>query len=269
MSFGKRPQPGPRNSGRSGGATRFEAPLPAAVFAGFARLPKWQRQLLVFAGFVLGAFILPLIIRPIVAAAIVATASGTVTSLNPSEAKRLVFDLPVYQVAPAEAELNETLRKACIEPWRAARGDWRQPQAEFQEIDPGSGRITHDFSSGSAVLTCLMNHQRHRFCMPSQRKQIVSLLQQFIRVRRADAARFAALPAYAKPFEMIVHDLDGRDPNGINASRSPAQHIDTDLIRALQDLARDGYLKPADFGGPVPAEFAPFIVNTRTESCKP
>ena len=230
-------------------------------------MSKSQQQMMGFAGLVVGAFVLAAMIGSIeFKTAEMRTAEKSTTGgaertiLGFKKVWQFEFDLPVYKVSATEAQHNEALRSACIEPWMNVKMD--RGEGEWQDIDPASGKVNHGAFTGITVLTCLMSHEKARFCVGSERRKIVAALNDYADINRAIVIR-AKLERNLPTNQSFMDKIEGTE-----GKARKGELVDAGIIRALQDLTQDGYLTAKDFGGRVPSELAPYIVNARGEPCR-
>jgi hypothetical protein len=259
MSFGHRSIEKPAPTVRRGIApqphaapTEDASPIVDRCSDVWQSFPKWQRQLMTFAGAVVA------IVGVGIAANLLLNAVGTRpgTRTQPQSisdlvgyagSKKIEFYLPINGVSNAIAQQNTALRKSCLmfnggamaENIRSGYVD-----AQWAEADKNNGRVTRTFDRSANFLVCLIANETDRFCLPAERKKIADVLVTYVEIAHQKSLR----------------------ANGLLGT--PSSQIDGRLVRAVETLSSNGQLTAKDFNNKVPAEFAPYISKGPSETCK-
>jgi hypothetical protein len=234
--------------------------------------PKWQRQLSTFTCTIVAICIASFGILPALQGSSNVPQVRVAFPTSESE-DRITFHLPVSGVSAAVAQHNTALRKACLQFDGETRSDTRREafvDAQWSEIDQANGKLVRWFSHSTDFLTCLLEREADRYCVPGERQKVVDLLTEYISIarRRVNRARGALGTAMGQTLANVDGRIKSARNNGKQTSAGPTIALDGRLVRAVERLSDDGRLTAHDFKNEVPPELTPYILKGQAETCK-
>ena len=189
----------------------------------------------------------------------------------------VTFHLPIQGVSTERAELNRKLIARCSVPKNNAPRDPHFPnQPRYPLVKWETGEIIYRYRRAPALLTCLMSHERARFCDAGERRMLARALVQY---EDAVQSRIRAREnAHLRKQDML--DSGGGGLVGLmiavdhaKKADGPSKEEETDqnwygeVTANVRLLAEDGYLSAKDFGRANPGELAGQLVEPRTRAC--